>query len=346
MKGRGASINPPNRFEALEVAYDLADPEEERPGIKTRFYRDISNTILTKNDSPDIGFTYSVNAYRGCEHGCAYCYARPYHEYLGFSSGLDFETKIMVKTEAPVLLRKELSLPRWQPQSISMSGVTDCYQPAERIFKLTRGCLEVLAEFRNPVALITKNHLITRDIDVLRELAAHQCVAAFISITSLQSDLARVLEPRAASPEFRLDAVRQLSEAGVPVGVMVAPIIPGLNDTEIPAILKAAAKAGAWGAHYTMLRLPYAVKDVFTNWLETHFPEKKERVLGMIRDVRDGKLNETSWGERMTGSGHYANQIAELFRVARHRAGLDQKSIEMSVEHFRRPGGKQMELDL
>jgi len=344
LKGRGTATNPVNRFQILEVEYDPADPDDERPSPRTKFYKDLSESLITMNDSPDIGFSAGLNAYRGCEHGCAYCYARPFHEYLGFSSGLDFETKIMVKTDAPAILRRELAAKKWQPQCIMMSGVTDCYQPAEKIFKLTRGCLEVLLEFRNPVGIVTKNHLITRDIDLLTELARFQCISANVSITSLKPELSRVLEPRAAMPEHRLDAVRQLSAAGIPVGVMVAPIIPGLTDIEVPAILNAAAAAGARRAHYTVVRLPYAVKDIFTNWLETHFPEKKNKVLGMIQDVRGGKLYDAKWGERMRGTGAYAEQIGELFRVARHRAGLDRDSTELSIDHFRRPGGVQLEL--
>jgi DNA repair photolyase len=344
LKGRGALINPPNRFEALEIALDPSDPEEERPALKTRFYRDLTSTLITTNDSPDIGITASINAYRGCEHGCSYCFARPYHEYLGFSSGTDFESKIMVKTRAPEILRSELSSPRWKPQVLAMSGVTDCYQPAERLFKLTRGCLEVLAEFRNPVGLITKNHLITRDLDLLKELARHQCVRAYVSITTLNPDLARKLEPRAAAPDHRLDAVRRLSDAGVPVGVMMAPIIPGLTDSEIPALLQAAAMAGASSAGYTLLRLPYAVKDIFIKWLETHFPEKKDKILSLIRSTRKGKLNDSAWGDRLSGHGPYAGQIEDFFRVASHRNGLDRPQPSLSTAAFRRPPAPQMEL--
>jgi DNA repair photolyase len=346
IRGRGASINPDSRFSELHVE---ADPEaqdgEERPGPKTRFYTDSSETILNRNDSPDIPFTYSLNPYRGCEHGCIYCYARPTHEYLGFSAGLDFESRIMVKTRAPELLRAALMKKSWQPQSVSLSGVTDCYQPAERHFKLTRRCLEVFLEFRNPVGIVTKSALITRDADILAELARHDCVAAFVSVTSLKADLAMKLEPRAALPEARLRTIRTLADAGVPVGVMAAPIIPGLNDEEIPAILKAAAEAGACTAGYVMLRLPYGVKELFSTWLDHHFPLKKPRILGLIESVRDGKLNDAAFGDRMRGTGNYADQIAQWFEVAAVKSGLDgSRRRPLSAAGFRRPPGPQLEL--
>src|SRR3954468_10909183 len=260
--GRGAAINPPNRFERLHLESDPDCPEEERPNPRTQFFFDSSESLLTKNESPDVGFMYGLNCYRGCEHGCAYCFARPYHEYLGFSSGLDFETKIMVKLRGPELLRQELSRPRWQPQPIAMSGATDCYQPAERHFRLTRGCLEVCAELRHPIFIITKNALVTRDIDVLAELARYNCIGVHISVTSLDTDLAGKLEPRASRPQARLQAIRDLTAAGVPVGVMFAPLIPGLNEHEMPAILDRAAEAGAKGAGSVLLRLRQAGKEV------------------------------------------------------------------------------------
>src|SRR6185436_13923514 len=225
VKGRGASINPANRFEEIHLERDIDWNPEEDPAPRTKFLRDNSQTAITYNDSPDIGFDASINPYRGCEHGCIYCYARPTHEYLGFSAGLDFETWIMVKENAPELLRKELSSPKWKPQVIAMSGVTDCYQPVERKLKLTRRCLEVLAEFRNPVGIVTKNHLVTRDLDVLGELARHQAAVVFISVTTLDASLAAKLEPRASLPKHRLAAIETLSQGGVPVGVMVAPVI-------------------------------------------------------------------------------------------------------------------------
>jgi len=243
--GRGASDNPPNRFESIHYERDPDLPPEEEVAPATVLYRDTTRSIIATNDSPDVGFDASINVYRGCEHACIYCYARPYHEYLGFSAGLDFETKIMVKEDAPELLRGELMSPKWVPRLIGMSGVTDSYQPVERKLRLTRRCLEVLAEFRNPVAIITKNHLVSRDCDVLTDLARHNAAVVYISLTTLDADLASRMEPRATRPQGRLDAIRELRAAGVPVGVMVAPIIPGLNDFEMPAILRAAADAGA-----------------------------------------------------------------------------------------------------
>lgn len=342
--GRGANNNPPNRFEPLQLIPDPDCPPEERPHPRTQFMEDSSESLLTKNDSPDVGFTYGLNAYRGCEHGCSYCFARPYHEYLGFSSGLDFETKIMVKLRAPELLRRELSSPRWQPQPIAMSGATDCYQPAERHFRLTRGCLEVCADLRHPIMIITKNALVTRDRDLLADLARDRCVAVHLSVTSLDPELAGRLEPRASRPAARLRAIRELTEAGIPVSVLIAPVIPGLNDHEIPAILDAVATAGARSASYVLLRLPHAVKDVFTQWLDDHEPGKKARVLDRLRALRGGKLYESTWGSRMRGEGIFADQIRDLFQVAARRAGLDRARLELSTDHFRRPGGEQLML--
>src|SRR6266516_1482522 len=282
VRGRGASWSPANRFEKLHVDvndFDVVDvypDESERPQRKTQFFRDGTKTIITHNNSPDVGFETSLNPYRGCEHGCIYCYARPTHEYLGFSAGLDFESKIMVKTNASELLRTELESPRWQPQTLILSVVTDPYQPIERTLRITRGCLEVLAKFRNPVAIITKNRLVTRDVDILSELAACNAAAVNVSVTSLDSALQRVLEPRTTSPQGRLDAIEQLRAAKIPVGVMVAPIIPGLTDHEVPKILDACAKAGAQFAGYTIIRLPWAVAPLFAHCLEAHLPPPQE----------------------------------------------------------------------
>ena len=323
-RSRGASGNPANRFEALHVEMDPIEPddEEDRPKLPTQFYRDLTRTIISRNNSPDVGFDASVNPYRGCEHGCAYCYARPTHEYLGFSAGLDFESKIMVKEDAPELLEAELASPKWKPQTLVMSGVTDPYQPVERRMQITRRCLQVLAKFRNPVGIITKNHLVTRDIDIFRELAAHNAVGVNISVTSLDRNLQRILEPRTSPPQARLDAVRQLHEAGIPVGVMVAPIIPGLTDHEVPAILEACGKAGAQFAGHVILRLPWAVAPLFERWLTEHFPDRKDKILGRIRDMRGGALYDSRWGKRQTGEGIFAEQIESMFAVARRRAGI------------------------
>jgi DNA repair photolyase len=342
--GRGASFNPPNRFEHLHVEPDPDCPPEEQPLPRTQFYPDHSESLLTKNDSPDVPFTWSLNAYRGCEHGCAYCYARPYHEYLGWSSGLDFETKIMVKLRAPELLRRELTAPRWQPEPIAMSGVTDCYQPAERQFKLTRRCLEVCAELRHPIGIVTKNALVTRDLDLLAELARHQCCAVHLSVTTLDSDLGGRLEPRASRPAARLRAIRELAAAGIPVGVMVAPVIPGLTDHEVPAILEAAAQAGATRAAYVLLRLPFTVKDVFLAWLDTHEPGKKARIVDRLHQLRGGKLNVSDWGARMKGQGIFADQLRDVFAVNARRAGLNRVPHALSTAAFRRPGGEQLSL--
>ena len=341
---RGATENPSNRFEKIHLEPDPEWNPEDEPLLRTQFLRDNSQTIISSNDSPDIGFEASVNPYRGCEHGCIYCYARPTHEYLGFSSGLDFETKIMVKENAPALLRAELSSPKWKPKVIAMSGVTDCYQPVERKLKLTRGCLEVLAEFRNPVVIVTKNHLVTRDVDYLAELARHKAALVCISLTSLDTELRRVMEPRTSPPAARLAAIRALSQAGIPVTALVAPIIPALNDHEIPKLLEAAAEAGAKHASYVLLRLPYANSHLFEQWLETHAPLKKEKVLDRIRAMRHGKLNESQFGARMTGHGIFAEQIGHLFEVACRKAGLGERSWELSTAAFRRPGGTQLGL--
>lgn len=341
---RGAIGNPTNRFVHIHLERDADWNPEEDPLPRTQFIRDLSNTIISTNDSPDIGFEASINPYRGCEHGCIYCYARPTHEYLGFSSGLDFETRIMVKDRAPQLLREALSSPKWQPKVIAISGVTDCYQPVERKLKITRGCLEVLAEFRNPVGIVTKNNLVTRDIDFLSELVRHDAVVVFISITTLDTELRKIMEPRTSPPASRLAAIEALSKAGIPVGVLTAPIIPALNDHEIPKILEAAAKAGAKFAGYTTLRLPYAVAPLFEQWLTTHFPDRKEKVLNRIRAIRDGKLNNSEWGTRMRGEGLFADQIEKIFEVARRRVGIADHRLELSTAHFRRPSGTQMDL--
>jgi DNA repair photolyase len=343
IKGRGALDNPAGRFERLcdaaaeDVSFpDPDEPEEKR--LKTEVFRDTSRSIVTYNDSPDIGMEATVNPYRGCEHGCIYCFARPYHEYLGLSLGLDFETKIFAKIDAPELLRKKLSSPRWEPVVLVMSGITDPYQPLEAKLQITRRCLEVLRDFRNPIAIITKNHLVTRDIDLLSELASHQAAAVNVSITSLDNELARKMEPRASTPAKRFAAVEALSRAGVPVNVMVAPIVPALNEHEIPSILKRAAEAGARTAAFTIVRLPYGVKDLFQTWLHEHFPDRAERVLSHIRDIRGGKLNDPDFGSRMRGKGIYAEQIRKLFSQYKKRYGLNQY-FELTTEHFRRGAG-------
>ena len=342
IRGRGASSNPANRFLPIHVVPDPSDSLSEEDGSdpggdRTVFMRDTTRSVISRNQSPDLHFGASFNPYRGCEHGCSYCYARPTHEYLGFSAGLDFESKILVKDAAPALLRSTFASPQWTPEPVMMSGVTDAYQPVERRLELTRRCLAVFAEARNPVAIVTKNHLVTRDIDILRELAEHDATAVVLSVTSLDRSLQRGLEPRASSPARRLDAVTALATAGVPVGVMVAPVIPGLTDTEIPAILAAAKDAGASFAQYVLLRLPHGVKDVFAEWLTERFPDRAGRVLSRIRSTRQGRLNDSAFSVRGRGEGPYADQIRSLFAVSRRRQGLDAPAPPLSTDAFIRP---------
>jgi DNA repair photolyase len=336
LHGRGASWNPQNRFESLAYERDdEAPPDENAP--RTIYMRDPTRTIIARNDSPDVGFDTSINPYRGCEHGCSYCFARPTHEYLGFSAGLDFETKILVKEDAPELLREELMSPRWTPQTIAISGVTDCYQPIERKLEITRRCLAVLNTFKNPTSIITKNALVTRDIDVLGELAAVNAASVYISITTLDPELARVMEPRASTPELRLGALEALAKAGIPCGVMVAPVIPAITDHEMPKILQAAANAGATSAGFVVLRLPWAVAPIFEKWLEERFPDRKEKVLNRVRDLRGGKLYDPQWSIRQRGQGIFADQIETIFEVSCRRARLNERKTELSAAAFRRP---------
>jgi DNA repair photolyase len=344
IRGRGSSDNPSNRFRGDYIDYDLDETTGQKPSSKTRLYPDDTRNIISVNNSPDIPFSASINPYRGCEHGCVYCYARPTHEYLGFSSGLDFESKIMVKYDAPQLLRKQLGSRAWKPRVVVMSGVTDPYQPIERELELTRGCLNVLAEFLNPVGIITKNYLVTRDIDVLKELAAHQAVHVTLSITTLDRSLARIMEPRTSSPDRRLKAIEKLATEGISVGVNVAPIVPGLTDHECVSILEAARKAGATHAGYTILRLPYQVKDLFTTWLEQHFPNRRDKVLSRIQELRGGKLNEPRFGKRFRGEGQFAHHIKDMFNLHTKRLGMNQTPIPASVDSFRAGKGAQLGL--
>lgn len=336
LKGRGSASNPPNRFELIR--YEPLDDGacDERPAPATQFFQDRTASIIATNDSPDVPFSASINPYRGCEHGCIYCYARPYHEYLGFSAGLDFETKIMVKEDAPTLLRKELNSSKWKPQTLGISGVTDAYQPIERRLQLTRRCLEVLATFRNPVWIVTKNRLVTRDIDLLERLAAHRAVAVALAVTTLDAELARVMEPRATTPAGRLDAIRVLSAAGIPTMVLIAPVIPGLTDHEMPAILSAARAAGALHAGYTMLRLPHGIGALFTSWLDQHFPLKKDKILGRIQDLRGGKMNDPRFGSRMKGEGVIADAVQQIFDVTCKKLAFPGRP-KLSSAAFRRP---------
>lgn len=337
----GSNLDPPNRFESIRREPDLEHLEWDQEHFravanrKIEYIEDASQSIISENTSPDIPFRYSLNPYRGCVHSCAYCYARPGHEYLGLNAGLDFETKIVVKLDAPRLFREFLSKKKWKPEPITFSGVTDCYQPAEREFRLTRQCLEVALECRQPVSIVTKNALVLRDLEILKQLAAKNLVHVYLSITSLDPELARDMEPRTSIPSARLRAVRMLADAAVPVGVMTAPIIPGLNDSEIPRLLEAAKEAGATTANYVLLRLPLTVETVFVEWLERTRPNHAEKVLGRIQQARGGKLNRSAWGERMTGTGLMADQIRTMFRVFRDKHGLDAPMPPHNCDDFR-----------
>ena len=343
--GRGARQNIPNQFERLHIDVDPAAlDDEELDAIETVYLRAPAVSALSKNDSPDIPFTYSLNPYRGCEHGCPYCYARPSHEYWGLSAGLDFESKIFVKENAPELLRQAFEKKSWQPQSVALSGNTDPYQPVERQLEITRTCLKVFLRHRNPVSIVTKSGLIRRDLDLLQDLAAENLVHVAVSVTTVQDELPGKLEPRAARPSLRLKVIEELAEAGVPVGVLAAPIIPGLNDEELPAILQAVANRGARHASYVLLRLPGAVEDVFVDWIEEHFPNRKNRILGRLRDLRGGALNDSEFGRRMRGTGEWATVIRQLFETARKQAGLEAGAIELDTSRFRRLRGGQIGL--
>ena len=339
----GSKIDPPNRFEKYHQEPDFEHVEWDTEHLRRIENRDIqyvpdsSKSIVSKNNSPDIPFRYSVNPYRGCIHACSYCYARSSHEYLGYNAGLDFETKIVVKHEAPTLFRDFLARDTWKPEPIAFSGVTDCFQPAERKFRLTRGCLEVAQETRQPIGIVTKNALILRDLDILQAMAADDLVHVFLSVNTLDPQLAREMEPRTSIPSARIRAIKTLADAGIPVGVMVAPIIPGLNDSELPSVLQAASEAGANVASYVLLRLPLTVEPVFTEWLERTQPLKAERVLGRVRETRHGKLNNSNWGERMVGTGEIADQIRRMFRVFRKKHNLDFKFPEYNCQSFRPP---------
>jgi DNA repair photolyase len=345
--GRSSLQNANGRFEKITHELDLShfewlDPEDVTT-LKTKFYEDATKSIVTSNDSPDLGFTYTLNSYRGCEHGCAYCYARPTHEYLGYSAGLDFESKIFVKTKAPELLREKFMSKSWKPEPIFMSGITDCYQPIERKLEITRRCLEVFNEFNNPLFIVTKNHLVTRDIDILSELAKKQLVSVTLSITTLDVELARKLEPRTSSPPAKLEAIKLLTEAGIPTSVNVAPTIPGLTDYEMPKILEEAAKAGAKRAGFVILRLPYSVKDIFVEWVRTNYPEKADKVINYIKEMRGGKLYDSNFGTRMSGVGEKAQSIAQTFEIFTRKYGLNVEHTKLRNDLFKRPSN-QLEL--
>lgn len=343
IRGRGASFNPANAYERFRIEAIEESWDDDRL-IPTQYLLDTSRSVLAKNDSPDLPFTYSINPYRGCEHGCIYCYARPSHQYLGFSAGVDFETKILVKPEAPKLLEDAFRKRSWVPQVIAFSGNTDPYQPAERKLLLTRRCLEVFLKYRNPLSLITKNYLVTRDVDVLKELSSLNLVHVLISITSLNPRLIRVMEPRTSTPALRLEAIEVLAQNGIPVGVNAAPIIPGLTDEELPSILKEAAARGARTAAYIIVRLPGPVRELFLEWLQREMPDRAQKILSRIRDVRGGKLSDSQFGRRMRGEGETAKTIERMFRLACRKHHLNERRATLSTSHFRRKPQLQFEI--
>lgn len=341
--GRGATLNPPNRYDAATAApFDdgwetLNGDFAELPPLPTTLTRDASRSVISWNQSPDLGFDRAVNPYRGCEHGCVYCYARPTHAYLGHSPGLDFETKLLFKPDVAELLEKELRKSGYVARTLALGSNTDPYQPVERTLKLTRGVLQVLDRFNHPVSIVTKSAGVLRDIDILQSLAKRDLVRVYLSVTTLDPALARVMEPRAATPARRLQAVTELSRAGVPVAVLAAPMIPGLNDAELERILEAAAKAGAGLAGYVLLRMPLEIKQLFADWLHTHFPDRARHVLELIRQTRAGALNDSHFGQRFTGTGAYADLLAKRFNRAARQWGLD-KRTELDRTRFAVPG--------
>lgn len=348
LKSRAAGFNPQNRFEQIYINYDDIEMEhfdgEEEKQIPTTFYLDNSRSILAKNDSPDLGFNYSINPYRGCEHGCIYCYARPSHEYLGFSSGLDFETKIMVKMDAASLLEKEFRKKSWIAQNIMFSGDTDCYQPVERKLQLTRKCIEVFKKFKHPIGLVTKNALVLRDIDLLGEMAKEKLASVTISITTLNRELSRKLEPRTSVPSVRLDTIEKLASAGIYCGVLIAPVIPGLTDEEIPAILKSASERGAIYAAHTIMRLPFSVKELFLEWLHRNYSEKESKIINRIKEVRGGKLSDPNFGTRQSGTGELAESIHRLFELTCDKYGLNKEKVKLDYSKFNYTAYEQGEL--
>lgn len=347
-RGRGAAANPTGRYEpAQRESFDDGwDLEEELPALPTEVIVEKPRTIITRNDSPDIGYDRSINPYRGCEHGCSYCFARPTHAYQGLSSGLDFETKIFAKPSAPDLLEKELRAPSYEPKVIALGSNTDPYQPVERRFRITRSILEVLNRTNHPVGIVTKSALVTRDIDILSSMADRQLAKVAISITTLDPKLARRMEPRAASPAKRLETVRRLAEAGIPVTVLVAPIIPAINDHEIEDILKAARNAGAQEAGYVLLRLPHDLKDLMRDWLVEHYPDKLNHVFALLQEARGGKDYDAQWGQRQTGIGPYAWMIGRRFETAAERLGLNQRSWKLRTDLFAPPAKETGQLSL
>ncbi len=347
-RGRGARSNRTGRFEtqSAEAFDDGWDLSADVAPTRTTVRDEIAKSIISRNDSPDLSFEQSINPYRGCEHGCIYCYARPTHTYLGHSAGIDFESIIYAKSNAAALLRKELARPGYVPKTIALGAVTDPYQPVERGLRITRSILEVLEEAAHPVGIVTKSAGILRDLDVLARLAQQRLVKVAISVTTLDRALSRSMEPRAATPEKRLDAIRQLTQAGIPVTVMVAPIVPALNDSEIESILEAAAKAGATEAGFVLLRLPLELKDLFREWLQTDHPDRAKRVISLLRSMHGGRDYVATFGHRQRGSGPFAEQIAARFRLSLRRLSLNQRTLRLRTDLFRPPGGRGSQLQL
>jgi DNA repair photolyase len=348
-KGRGAVSNRPGRFEANDrIAIDDGWlVEKEVPAkVVTTMTADTASTVIARNTSPDVPFDRSINPYRGCEHGCIYCFARPTHAYYGLSPGLDFETKLFYKPDAAERLRAELNNPKYVADVMALGTNTDPYQPAERDLRITRRILEVLAEFNHPFGIVTKSDLVLRDADIIAPMAAKGMAVVTLSVTTLDRDLARKLEPRAPTPPKRLAAIGSLAALGVPVGVLAAPMIPALNDEELESILAAAAKAGATVAGYVLLRLPLEIADLFREWLEAHFPNKADHVLSLVRQSRGGAMYDSRWGQRAVGSGPYADMLNQRFKLALRRYGLDRRSLELDIGQFKRPprAGDQLSL--
>lgn len=342
-KGRAATINPASRFdhfttEAFDDGWRSLDEVFNGPAPRTQVFNDTSRSVIATNDSPDIPFDRSINPYRGCEHGCVYCYARPTHNYLGMSSGLDFETKIWAKHDVAALLKKELSKRNYTCQPMALGTNTDPYQPLERRLQLTRAILEVLAECNHPVGIVTKSSLVLRDFDILKPMAAQGLARVYISITTLDRDLARKLEPRATAPHRRLETLRMLHDAGIPGGVMAAPMIPALNDHELENILKAATDNGAQDAFYSLLRLPHDVKDLFNAWLSEHYPDRRNRILKLVKETRGGRLNDSAFGQRFLGTGNYASLLSRRFKRACRQFGLNQRRMPARTDLFQKPG--------
>ncbi len=347
-RGRAAGMNPSGRYEAFSrhVFDDGWNSLDELPAFKTEVQVERPRTIITRNESPDISFDRSINPYRGCEHGCVYCFARPTHAYMGLSAGLDFETKLFAKPDAARLLEKELSKPGYEPRTIAIGTNTDPYQPIERGHKIMREVLEVLDRFNHPVGIVTKSALVMRDIDILSRMAERGLAKVALSVTSLDAKLSRTMEPRAATPSRRLEAIRALSRAGIPTSAMVAPLIPGLNDQELERILDSVAHAGAKEAGYIILRLPLEVAPVFKEWLLRHYPDRYRHVMSLIRSMRDGKDYDAEWGKRMKGSGPYAWQIGRRFEIAAGRLGLNVERRKLRTDLFRAPNAPAEQLML